>query len=100
MGYEIYISPNDDKKSISLDSVVHALTAAGLVAATLRRDQIGHWLTFGGYGSALNLDVENGFVRGGGMKLDQSDNPLLLEKIVEVFHSLNWSVGDDEGELE
>ena len=99
MGYEIYISPQDDKDNTSLDSIVSALNAAGL-STTVRPDNFGHWVTFSGFESALNLEVKDGVVKGGGMKLSGTDDPLLLDKIVETFHGLNWSVGDDEGELE
>jgi len=99
MGYEIYISPQDNKNNTSLDSVVSALNAAGLFA-TVRPDNFGHWVTFRGFESALNLEVKDGVVKSGGMKFSGTDDPLLLDRIVETFHGLNWSVGDDEGELE
>ena len=99
MGYEIYLSPRDEKQGTPLDSVVSALNGAGL-SATVETDNFGHWVTFAGFDSALNLEVKEGLVKGGGMKFSETDDPALLEKIVATFHGLNWSVGDDEGELE
>jgi hypothetical protein len=99
MGYEVYISPTDGKSSTSLDAVVNALNAVGL-SCTVQSDQFGHWVAFNGYESALNLEIKDGFVRGGGIKFSGKDDPSLLDRVVEVFHGMGWSVGDDEGELE
>jgi hypothetical protein len=99
MGYEIYISPTDGKSSTSLDAVVNAFNAAGL-SGTIQTDEFGHWLVFNGHESALNMEVKDGIVKCGGMKFSGKDDPSLLDKVVEVFHGMGWSVGDDEGELE
>jgi hypothetical protein len=98
MGYEIYTWPNDDKSSTPLDVVLSAFSAAGL-PVTVETDEFGHWLVFNGSESALNLDVKDGMVKGGGMKFSGEDDPCLLDKVDGVFRGINWAVGDDEGDL-
>jgi hypothetical protein len=98
MGYEIYIWPRDEKQSASVDSFVNAFSAAGL-SATVQQDEFGHWLVFSGHDSALNLDVKDGAVKGGGMKFSAAEDPSLLDKVVDVLSGLDWAAGDDEGEL-
>jgi hypothetical protein len=99
MGYEIYIWPKDDKQTTPLDSFVDAFNTAGL-SVTVQPDQFGHWLIFGGHESALNLEVKDGIVKGGGMQFSAAEDPSLLDRVVGVLRGLDWAAGDDEGELE
>lgn len=99
MGHEIFIWPNDEKKTTSLDSFVKAFAEAGL-SPTVEPDEFGHWLVFGGHEAALNLEVKDEAVKGGGMKFGTTDEPALLDKVIAVLRGLDWAVGDDEGELE
>jgi hypothetical protein len=99
LGYEIYIWPKHDKQTTLVDSFVNAFSAAG-IPARIEADQFGCWLLFLGHESALSLDVKDGAVTGGGMKLSVSEDWSFADKIVNVLRSLDWAAGDDEGELE
>lgn len=97
LGYEINIWPKKDKQT-TVDSFVNAFNAAGILAS-IEADKFGCWLVFPGPDSALSLDVKDGIVKGGGIKLSGLEDLAFADMIVTVLRGLDWAAAGDGGEL-
>lgn len=98
MAYELFIFEKDGTPKTTPPQIVAAFESAGQ-PCTEEPDEFGHWLVLEGYESALNLTVKGGSVTDANLRVSPSDDPAIIDKVVDVFKNLGWSVGDDEGEL-
>jgi len=99
MAYELYINlPDKAPRPITSQAVVAAFAAAELPFAE-KPDSYGHWLVLDGIESTLDLTIQDGLVTGAGFRYATQDDDAIIEPIIEVFKSLGFAVGDDEGEL-
>ena len=96
MSADLFICPNADAFSITVEEIRERFVAAGLACAIETRSGE-HWIVFKGHKSDLIFTTEkDGRAASAVMQAAMEDPPAFGERVLRAFESFGWRYVEDD----